>query len=121
MEAADRERVARDEALDRERDLRTPKYFPYVRWAGAAVAVAGALIVPVTYFQYDAGTTTRSQFDSLRTWNTVGWVAAPVGLAAFVASYVFRPAARPGAPPRPASSSSALSVGPQGINWTGSF
>jgi S1-C subfamily serine protease len=90
----------------------TPGYIHAIRWSGFAVGTAGLLGVLATYLEYNAITTTQTQFDGLRTWNTVSWATAITGAGAFVLSFVIRPSA---------STQSSLRVDPAGLHWEGAF
>ena len=114
-EEAQRLEREREEERERERDRdnRTPAFAKAMWWGGLTVGVAGLVTIPVTYLQVNS-TTTQSSFNSLETWNTVGWVALAAGTGSFFASYFFRPAAT-------TTPSSSLVVGPGAVAWKGSF
>ncbi len=110
-----REREREEEReRERDRDDRTPAFAKAMWWGGLTVGVAGLVTIPATYFQVGS-TTPQSSFNTLETWNTVGWVALVAGTGSFFASYFFRPPLATTAP------SSSLDVGPGGVAWKGSF
>jgi S1-C subfamily serine protease len=90
----------------------TPGGILALRWGGLAVGSLGVLSIVATYVGYDASRTTQSQFDTLQTWNTVGWVSAVAGAGAFVLSFVVQPSA---------SKQSSLRIDPTGVRWEGAF
>jgi S1-C subfamily serine protease len=118
--AEEKRERARAEANEVAADLerRTPWSVDALKWGGATLAAAGAIGVLATSLSYDSTTTTQSEFDSLRTWNTVAWTGVGLGAGAFVLSYVLRPSARP-------SSSSvslpSIGMGPRGVMLRGGF
>ncbi len=102
------------QAIDRDRDNRTPGFAKAMRWGGLAVGIAGLVVIPTTYLQVGSSTT-QPTFNTLETWNTVGWVALVAGTGSFLTSFLFRPAPAPTAP------SSSFVVGPGSFGWKGSF
>jgi serine protease Do len=103
---------AHREAARSRRGHGTPAYIQAIRWGGFSVGTVGVLAALATYLEYDANTTTKAQFDSLRTWNTVSWATALTGAGVFVLSFVIRPSA---------STQSSLRVDPAGLHWESAF
>jgi S1-C subfamily serine protease len=115
----ERERERREQQRKREaeqeRERRTPIYVPAMRYTGVVVAVLGALTVAGTAISYSSTTTTEAQFDSLRTWNTVGWVGVAGGATAFGLSFVLRP------PPVKPAVATWVEIDGRGLRWHGTF
>lgn len=77
-----------------ERDAQTPSYVRPMRWAGLGVAIAGSIGVIATYSGRKEEMT-RSDYESLRTWNDVSWVAAGLGLGTAITSLFLTPSLSP--------------------------
>jgi S1-C subfamily serine protease len=106
-------------APEGERKARTPKIVPVMLWGGMTLAAAGIVDILATYASFDAVTTTEAQYESLRTWNTVGWVATGVGAVGVGMSFLLRPSVHLG--PDPGAGGTSLELGPAGARVRGSF
>jgi S1-C subfamily serine protease len=102
----------REAAAEADVARRTPGYIPVMRWGGLVVGVAGFLGVIETFSEWNRDSTTQSQFDSLRTWNTVSWTAAALGTSAFALSFVLKPLVL---------RTSSIHVDPTGVRYSGTF
>jgi serine protease Do len=99
-----RELARREAERERRLDALTPGYVKPMRWGGLALAIAGVCGVIASSTAYDPQTDTRATYEDLRLANDLSWVAATVGTASFIASYVL-------APPLPPEEKSRLSAG----------
>jgi hypothetical protein len=71
----------------------TPAYVAWMGWGGAAVAVTGLALVTKSLLDNDPDKTTRAEFESLKTLNTIGWLLAGAGASSVVGSFVLQSAA----------------------------
>jgi S1-C subfamily serine protease len=117
-EQAEAKRRAELRAREEARDRITPGYVPVLRWGGVALTAVGLVTVLATNSSYDANTTTRAEFESLRWQNTLGWAGIGIGVGAFITSFVLQPAL-PAAVPTGANT--RLRVGLGSLQWEGSF
>ena len=70
-----------------------PGYVHGLRWGGLGMAVVGVTMAGITSEKYSKNSATMAEYESLRTWNDVGWVAAGVGTLAFAISFAVVPKA----------------------------
>jgi S1-C subfamily serine protease len=126
LQQAEAER-ARESAREKEREIqldldrRTPGFVPILRWGGLGLTIVGGIGVLATYLQYDSSSTTIPQYETLRRWNTVSFIALGAGAVSFGTSFAFRPS-----PPAPGEVGgkivkSSFGFGPGGVAWQGSF
>jgi serine protease Do len=71
----------------------TPAYVPLLRWGGLIVASGGLLAAYGTTRSVDQGNMTRDEFETIRLYNDLSWVAAGAGAVAFGASFLLVPSA----------------------------
>ncbi len=83
---------ARAEARERRIDELTPGYVKVMKWGGLGLAAAGGVAIVATSAANDEETTTKSEFETLRWGNDIGWVALGLGAASFGVSYALIPA-----------------------------
>jgi len=69
----------------------SPGYIQAMRWSGLALAGAGLITAVATAASYDRSTSTKQEYESLRLWNDIGFVALGVGAASFGASFLVSP------------------------------
>jgi S1-C subfamily serine protease len=70
-----------------------PGYVHGLRWGGLGLAVVGVTMAGVTSEKYSKTSSTMAEYESLRTWNDVGWVALIGGATAFGISFAVAPKA----------------------------
>ena len=68
-----------------------PGYVHGLRWGGLGMAVVGVTIAGVTSEKYSKNSSTMAEYESLRAWNDVGWVALIGGATAFAISFAVVP------------------------------
>jgi len=78
---------------DRDQRIRdaTPAYVPVMRWGGLGLMGFGAAAVGYSALFYSEFETTRSEFNTLRLINDVGYISAGVGLVSFVTHFFLIP------------------------------
>jgi hypothetical protein len=79
----------------RLRQHQTPDWVKTVRWGGVVIGGAGAALAAVSAARYETRATTRSEFETLRLQNDVGWALAGVGVSGFISSFLLAPRLRP--------------------------
>lgn len=79
----------------RDRGPGLPGYVHAVRWGGLGLAVVGVTIAGITSESYSKRRSSVAEYERLRTWNDVGWIAAGVGATAFAISFAISPNAPP--------------------------
>jgi hypothetical protein len=112
-----RERQRQREAEERELDARTPGYVKVMRWGGLGLAAGGAIVAGVTAVTFSKDEMTESEYESLRTYNDLGWVALGVGGAAFGASFLLTPSS----PAKRSAVTTRVQITPGGANLVGDF
>ena len=85
-----RERMARI-AREARIDAITPGYIKPMRWGGMGLGVVGAVAILFSAVRYDSAQTSRSEFESARLVNDLGWIAFGLGTASALCSYILQP------------------------------
>lgn len=111
----DRQKAEADDLAARraERDRRTPKAATALKVGGAVVAAVGAAVVYSSWSGYRHDEATKSEFESYRLKNTLGWVGVLGGGAMFVLGYRMTPKLGP--------SNLAMGVGGTQLRLRGEF
>lgn len=70
-----------------------PGYVHGLRWGGLGMAVVGVTMAGITSEKYSKNSSTMAEYESLRAWNDVGWIALIGGASAFAISFAITPKA----------------------------
>jgi hypothetical protein len=69
----------------------TPGYVRTLKWGGAGLAAVGVLGAVLTTLQYEAGGTTKPEYDGLRLANDLCWVGGGLGVASLLVGFKLTP------------------------------
>jgi S1-C subfamily serine protease len=72
-----------------DRTPAVPAYVHALRWGGLGLSAVGLVVAGATSDGYSKSSSTRAEYERLRTWNDVGWIAAGVGAGSFTLSFLF--------------------------------
>jgi hypothetical protein len=59
--------------------------------SGIALAGVGLLTALASSVAYDASTSTKQEYETMRLWNALGWASVALGGGAFGASFLLTP------------------------------